>query len=86
VPSHMGERPIRAMHGYHPDAPQSYAALMTNQPNVPAGINAIPDMFKLMTRDAEAAHAANRGPAQTRSATFATIESVGGVPSPRELR
>ncbi len=62
VPSHMGERPIRAMHGYHPDAPQSYAALMTNQPNIPAGINAIPDMFKLMTRDAEAAHAANRAP------------------------
>jgi hypothetical protein len=60
VPSHMGERPIRAMHGYHPDAPHSYAALMTNQPDVPAGINAIPDMFKLMTRDAELAHARNR--------------------------
>jgi predicted AlkP superfamily pyrophosphatase or phosphodiesterase len=63
VPSHMGERPLRAMHGYHPDAPHSYAALMSNQPNVPAGITAIPDMFKLMTREAEAAHAANRAPA-----------------------
>jgi hypothetical protein len=31
VPSHMGERPIRAMHGYHPRDPQSYAALFTNQ-------------------------------------------------------
>jgi predicted AlkP superfamily pyrophosphatase or phosphodiesterase len=60
VPSHMGERPIRAMHGYHPDAPHSYASLCTNQPNVPEGISAIPDMFKLMTRDAETAHAANR--------------------------
>ncbi len=60
VPSHMGERPIRAMHGYHPDAAHSYAALMTNQPNIPAGINAIPDMYKLMAGDAEAAHAANR--------------------------
>jgi hypothetical protein len=60
VPSHMGERPIRAMHGYHPDAPHSYASLMTNQPKVPAGINAIPDMYKLMTADAETAHAANR--------------------------
>jgi predicted AlkP superfamily pyrophosphatase or phosphodiesterase len=60
VPSHMGERPIRAMHGYHPDAPHSYAALMTNQPNVPVGITAIPDMFKLMARDAEIAHATNR--------------------------
>ena len=60
VPSHMGERPIRAMHGYHPDAPHSYASLCTNRPDVPAGINAIPDMYKLMARDAEAAHAANR--------------------------
>ena len=60
VPSHMGERPIRAMHGYHPDAPHSYASLLTNQPNVPAGINAIPDMYKLMANEAEAAHAANR--------------------------
>lgn len=59
VPSHMGEKPLKAMHGYHPDAPHSYAALMTNQANVPAGISAIPDMYKLMVRDAEAAHAAN---------------------------
>lgn len=68
VPSHMGERPIRAMHGYHPDAPQSYAALCTNRTDVPAGINAIPDVFKLMTRDAEAAHAANRAPRVLKTA------------------
>ena len=60
VPSHMGERPIRAMHGYHPDAPHSYASLCTNRSDVPAGINGIADMYKLMTRDAELAHAANR--------------------------
>ncbi|MEY4940083.1 MAG: hypothetical protein RIQ93_1818 [Verrucomicrobiota bacterium] len=60
VPSDMGERPIRAMHGYHPDAPHSYASLLTNHTDVPADIAAIPDMFKLMTRDAERAHAANR--------------------------
>jgi hypothetical protein len=60
VPSHMGERPIRAMHGYHPDAPHSFAALMSNQPNIPAGISAIPDMYKLMVRDADAAQNANR--------------------------
>jgi len=52
VPSHMGERPIRAMHGYHPTDPQSYAALCSNQPDVPDNITAIPDMFRLMTRDA----------------------------------
>src|SRR5262249_55243131 len=28
VPSHMGERPIRAMHGYHPHDKHSYAALL----------------------------------------------------------
>jgi hypothetical protein len=60
VPSDMGERPIRAMHGYHPDAPHSYASLLTNHNEVPAGITAIPDMFKLMTRDAELAHTTNR--------------------------
>lgn len=74
VPSHMGERPIRAMHGYHPDAPHSYAALFTNQANVPAGINAIPDMYKLMTSEAEAAHAANRAQRTTTGVVLAAKE------------
>ena len=51
VPSHMGARPIRAMHGYHPSDSQSYAALLSNQP-IPDRIQAIPDIFRLMTRDA----------------------------------
>jgi predicted AlkP superfamily pyrophosphatase or phosphodiesterase len=59
VPSHMGERPIRGMHGYHPKDPHSYAALMTNQTDIPANISAIPHVFQLMTRDAELAHARN---------------------------
>ncbi len=59
VPSHMGERPIRAMHGYHPTDPQSYAALLSNQPEIPEDIVAIPDLIHLMTRDAAAAKAAN---------------------------
>ncbi len=59
VPSHMGERPIRAMHGYHPDAPHSYAALMANRPSIPADITAIPDVFKLMVSEAAQAHAHN---------------------------
>src|ERR1044071_6780374 len=59
VPSHMGERPIRAMHGYHPTDPQSYAALCTNQPSIPESIAAIPDIFRLMTRDAELAKTRN---------------------------
>jgi len=59
VPSHMGERPIRAMHGYHPDDPHSFAALLTNQPEISEDIRAIPDVFKLMAHDAELAKAAN---------------------------
>ena len=58
VPSHMGERPIRAMHGYHPREPQSYAALLSNQ-TLPENIQAIPHIYQLMTRDAELAKAAN---------------------------
>ncbi len=60
VPSDMGERPLHAMHGYHPDDPQSYAALMTNVADVPADVTAIPHIYGLMQRDAAAAHAANR--------------------------
>jgi hypothetical protein len=55
VPSHMGERPIRGMHGYHPKAKHSYAMLCSNQPNIPADVAGITDIFRLMTRDAEAA-------------------------------
>lgn len=60
VPSHMGERPIRAMHGYHPDEKHSFAALCSNQAELPEDLTAIPDMFRLMTRDAEEAHTRNR--------------------------
>lgn len=60
VPSHMGARPIRAMHGYHPAAPHSYAALLSNQPDIPAEIAAIPDIYRLMVRDADDAALRNR--------------------------
>jgi hypothetical protein len=64
VPSHMGERPIRGMHGYHPNDPHSYAMLCTNQPEIPDDIAAIPDVFRLMTRDAEEAVVRNRDAAE----------------------
>jgi len=69
VPSHMGERPIRAMHGYHPEEKHSYAALLTNQPEIPAGITAIPNIYKLMVRDALLAREQNRsqGPPEKRA-------------------
>jgi hypothetical protein len=59
VPSDMGERPLRGMHGYHPEDPQSYAMLCTNQPSVPESIRAIPHVFELMTRDAQLARERN---------------------------
>ena len=52
VPSHMGERPIRAMHGYHPKDRHSYATLMTNRPNLPVQVEKIPEIFQLMSLDA----------------------------------
>jgi len=32
VPSHMGLKPIRGMHGYHPDHPDSDAAMLSSHP------------------------------------------------------
>jgi hypothetical protein len=64
VPSHMGERPIRAMHGYHPRDPQSYAALFTNQ-EAPESITSIPHIYELMTREVdEAARLKHAEPSQ----------------------
>ncbi|MEY2466178.1 MAG: hypothetical protein QOD03_699, partial [Verrucomicrobiota bacterium] len=64
VPSHMGERPIRGMHGYHPHDKHSYAMLCTNQPEISDETAAIPDIFRLMTRDAELAKEKNAEPVQ----------------------
>ena len=59
VPSHMGERPIRAMHGYHPTDPQSYATLFSNSADVPDDITHIPHIFRLMEKSVHW-HAENR--------------------------
>ncbi len=68
VPSHMGERPIRAMHGYHPTDKHSYAALLTNQPELPAEVTAIPHVFDLMRQNARLARQQNaRQPHPTHS-------------------
>ena len=53
VPSHMGERPIRAMHGYHPHDPQSYAALFSSSSSIPADITHIPHIHRLMEKALE---------------------------------
>ncbi len=54
VPSHMGERPIRAMHGYHPTDPQSYATLFTSYEEVPDDITHIPHIYRLMEESVNA--------------------------------
>jgi len=59
VPSHMGERPIRAMHGYHPTDPQSYATLFSSHDDVPADVTHIPHIYKLMERAVHHHAAAN---------------------------
>jgi hypothetical protein len=67
VPSHMGERPIRAMHGYHPTDPQSYATLFTNQA-VPETVRAIPHIYDLMVRESAEASRLNHSPASQKPA------------------
>jgi hypothetical protein len=62
VPSHMGERPIRAMHGYHPQEKHSFAALLTNQTDIPDDVTAIPHIYGLMVRDALLAQEQNQSP------------------------
>lgn len=59
VPSHMGERPIRAMHGYHPNDPHTYATLFTNQDEIPENVTHIPHIYNLMERDAASAKQRN---------------------------
>jgi hypothetical protein len=59
VPSHMGERPIRAMHGYHPSDKHSYACLFTNQKELPAETTAIPHIYRLMEHNAKLAKQSN---------------------------
>jgi hypothetical protein len=65
VPSHMGERPIRAMHGYHPTDPQSYATLFSSHDEVPADITHIPHICHLM--DAAVLRHADKNKSATRT-------------------
>jgi hypothetical protein len=64
VPSDMGERPITAMHGYHPDDPQSFASLLTNYAEVPEEVTAIPHVYQMMRDQAESAAADNHSVAR----------------------
>lgn len=76
VPSHMGERPIRGMHGYHPHANHSYAMLCTNQDKIPEDVTGITDIFRLMTRDAELALVENSKPRQKEDEQPSLVRSA----------
>ncbi len=77
VPSDMGERPIRAMHGYHPDEKHSYAALASNRGELPVEVTAIPHLYDLMEHEALQAKAANHPGEDEEAGTFA----VSSLPS-----
>ena len=64
VPSHMGERPIRGMHGYHPSGVQSDASLLTNQETIPEEIHSIPHIYQLMERWSSHAQELSKGGAE----------------------
>jgi hypothetical protein len=64
VPSHMGERPIRAMHGYHPSEKHSFATFCSSQ-EVPEELTAIPHICGLMKERARQAQAINQGEKST---------------------
>jgi hypothetical protein len=85
VPSDMGERPLRAMHGYHPMEKHSHAALFTNQEQLPEDVNAIPDMFRLMVRDAQEAQARNHSNGQPTSQPESVPPAVA-EPEPVSVR
>lgn len=53
VPSHMGERPITAMHGYHPQDVQSFATLLTNRKELPFEPKCIVDIYRLMEKEVQ---------------------------------
>ena len=80
VPSDMGERPLRAMHGYHPTDKHSYAALCTNQPAIPESVTAIPHMYDLMVQDAEYARERNRDLADWPARCAGTAPVVAVAP------
>src|SRR5688572_497826 len=69
VPSDMGQRPLRAMHGYHPSDKHSAAVLCTNVAELSTTVKAIPDIFTLMTYEAELAFAQNEAFARQEART-----------------
>jgi hypothetical protein len=84
VPSHMGERPIRAMHGYHPKEKHSYAALLSNQMDIPENVTAIPHMYNLMVRDALIAHGRNAPPVTPQLSPPVPLVQPDPAPAPAQ--
>lgn len=51
VPSFMGQRGCKGMHGYHPDENDTYSAILSNS-RLPKDLESIEQIFWLMVRDA----------------------------------
>jgi predicted AlkP superfamily pyrophosphatase or phosphodiesterase len=52
VPSFMGLKPCKGMHGYHPTDPDSYASISSNRP-IPESITKIQHIHQLMLNELE---------------------------------
>lgn len=50
APSYMGPRQVPGMHGYHPDDPESYAAMLSNR-ELPEDLYSIHHIFNVMKRE-----------------------------------
>jgi hypothetical protein len=61
VPSFMGSRPVRAMHGYSPSHPDMAALLWSNRP-LPAEVRHLVDVREFLERELDARDAADVGP------------------------
>ena len=68
VPSFMGDRPVRAMHGYDPSHPGMAALLWSNRPIAP-GVRHLTDVRGFLERELEAARGAagEAGPTPARA-------------------
>jgi hypothetical protein len=68
VPSFMGSRPVRAMHGYDPSHPDMAALLWSNRPIGPE-VRHLTDVRAFLERELDAARAERPAPARLKGAS-----------------
>jgi hypothetical protein len=72
------------MHGYHPKEKHSYAALLSNQMDIPENVTAIPHMYNLMVRDALIAHGRNAPPVTPQLSPPVPLVQPDPAPAPAQ--